>query len=332
MDSPDLLPIGLDDRCERICFVSMSPGAYRASTFLDNRAHRTSRDRSYISIGELLDAQRRSPSTNGPHYIMHGAFCCSTLLTRYLDLIAFLFVLREPDILRQVLLAKNSSLPCTWNALLSLSVRLLSRTYKPHQLVLVKCNDLCNYLAEPLLALDDRSKAVLVGTKLSTFLLAILKSDNRRRWMRSRLESIARLAKPRTPILAYKRAVAMGDAQAGALLWLSTMHCYRSLLRKMGKRLFVLDGDDIANHPRKALSSLMQFLGITLPSDRLDEIAGHWSGRKHAKDALIPFDAKRRARDLIDAKKLYGAEAGVGIEWAQTAASRWLSESPFPSE
>ncbi len=340
MSSPDLLPIGLDARVERICFVRMSRESYRASSFLDFRAVRKSRDSYLLSISELLDAYRSSPSSNHAHYIMHGAFCCSTLLTRYLDLVAPLFVLREPDILRQVLLLKyppvslagvppEQDMPCSWETLLRLSVRLLSRTYHAHQTPLIKCNDLCNYLAEPLLDLDERSKLVFVSAKLRVFLLAVLKSSDRRRWVRSRLDSAIQMRALAASILGEKDATALKDPQAAALVWLSNVYLCRSLVRNGGRRIRVLDGDDVANRPHEALSSVANFLETPLSEDLLEKVLGHWSGSKHAKYLLMSFGAEQRAANLAEADAHFGAEADAGVAWAIEVASELVSDSPF---
>jgi hypothetical protein len=340
MSSPDLLPIGLEDRGERICFVPMSRESYRASTFLDFRAVRRSRDSYLLSISELLDLYRSSPASKHPHYIMHGAFCCSTLLTRYLDLIAPLFVLREPDILRQVLLLKyppvsladvppGQDMPYSWETLLRLSVRLLSRTYHAGQAPLIKCNDLCNYLAEALLGLDGRSKLIFVSAKLRVFLLAVLKSSDRRRWVRSRLNSAVRMSALAASIVGEKNGTALSDPQAAALVWLSNVYLCRSLLRNMGERIRVLDGDDVADRPREALSSVADFLDAPLPDDLLEKVLGHESGSKHAKYLLMPFDAEQRAKNSSEADARFGVEADAGVEWAMKVGSEWISDSPF---
>jgi hypothetical protein len=339
MSSPDLFPIGLDDRGEHIYFVPMSRESYRASTFLDYRVIRKGLDTYPLSLRELLDAQPFGPRPNPTHYILHGAFCCSTLLTRYLDLVPSLFVLREPDLIRQVLLLKqatkladssgDSSLPYSWNSLLELAVTLLSRTYEPYEIALIKCSDLCNCMGEILLERDRRSKLVLISTKLRVFLLAVLKSDTRRRWVRRRVNSALRLNPVTACNLSGTEVNALTDAEVAAYLWLLNMYLYQAVLQKRGECICLLDGDDIANRPSETLLSVTEVLGAPVSGDKLKEMVSHWSCSMHSKNLLTSFDAELRNRELATTDARFGAEADEGVRWATKVASEWSYECPF---
>jgi len=97
----------------------------------------------------------------------------------------------------------------------------------------------------------------------------------------------------------------------------------------MGERIRVLDGDDVADRPREALSSVADFLDAPLPDDLLEKVLGHESGSKHAKYLLMPFDAEQRAKNSSEADARFGVEADAGVEWAMKVGSEWISDSPF---
>jgi hypothetical protein len=160
-------------------------------------------------------------------------------------------------------------------------------------------------------------------------LLAVLKSSDRRRWVRSRLDSALQMSALAASILGEKDAAALSDPQAAALVWLSNAYLCRSLLRNMGKRVRVLDGDDVANRPREALSSVADFLDVPLPDDLLEKVLGHGSRSQHAKYQLMSFDAEQRAQNLAQADARFGVEADAGVEWAMKVGPEWISDAPF---
>src|SRR5277367_3209419 len=95
--SPDFYPLKMDFDNRTISFVPMSRATYKASSFLDGRTQPTSTERFDVPAAALLLALAELPPTPNPvHYIFHAAFCWSTLLARYLELIPPCFVLKEP--------------------------------------------------------------------------------------------------------------------------------------------------------------------------------------------------------------------------------------------
>ena len=338
--SPDLFPVNFDAKSGSMGFVPMSRDSYRISSFLDSRAVRSNGDSSLISLEELFDAQKHRLSSNPVHYILHGGFCCSTLLTRYLDLVPTLFLLREPAVLRQVSLLRRHwpsivhmpqlrGVSLSWDVLLELTLRLLGRTYGPEEIVIIKANDVCNLICDALLDRDDQSKIIFMSTKLRVFLLSVLKASHRRQWIRNRV-NILHVHAHNVPILTNIDVNSLKDAEAAAYVWLSYSYIFQSFLEKAGaKRIYVLDGDDVAYRAKNTLLSVAEFLDIHLPNDSVVEILSDWSCSVYSKDLTTAFDSRERAKDLDHANVLFGTEADSGLEWAAKVASDWISECPY---
>src|SRR5215471_9372434 len=119
--SPDLYPLILDVERNALTFLRMSPESYRDSVFLDLRAQPAEAGKYTIRVDDLLlAAARSSPVPKRVHYILNSAYCCSTLLARYFELLPTCFVLKEPPLLAQV--ATITSLPRRrWHELFELS-------------------------------------------------------------------------------------------------------------------------------------------------------------------------------------------------------------------
>src|SRR4029077_2368313 len=103
MLSPELYPIGINRLRHLVSFVRMSPDRYRNTSFLDPGATSLAPSVYTFNLDDLLLYGLHVPNHAAPvHYVFHTAYCCSTLLARYLDLIPPCFVLREPGVLAQI--------------------------------------------------------------------------------------------------------------------------------------------------------------------------------------------------------------------------------------
>src|SRR5215471_16203658 len=144
--SPDLYPLILDVERNALTFLRMSPESYRDSVFLDLRAQPAEAGKYTIRVDDLLlAAARSSPVPKRVHYILNSAYCCSTLLARYFELLPTCFVLKEPRLLSQLAVLKNGA-NASWKAAFALCLRLLSRTYEPDQMVVMKPVDCCSLI------------------------------------------------------------------------------------------------------------------------------------------------------------------------------------------
>ena len=100
LSSPSLYPVSLDSSSQMIHFILMSRNSYQESSFLDDRALRLTPDTYTAPLSQLQELTSNWHFPSGPmDFILHGAFCCSTLLARYLELIPHCFVLKEPSLL-----------------------------------------------------------------------------------------------------------------------------------------------------------------------------------------------------------------------------------------
>ena len=135
--SPELYPLKIDFDKRMVKFLRMTPRTYRDSVFLDERAQYVERNIE-IRLDDLLIASESAPNpAKRIHYILNTAFCGSTLLARYFELLSSCFVLKEPLLLAQ-LAAQQGMSDVLWSRCFGLCLRLLSRTYDSNQVVIIK--------------------------------------------------------------------------------------------------------------------------------------------------------------------------------------------------
>ncbi len=331
--SPGFYPLRMDFDSGTVSFVPMSRAAYKASSFLDGRTQPTSSERYDIPAADLLlAAAELPPAPNRVHYIFHAAFCCSTLLARYLELIPPCFVLKEPLFLTQMAVVRPRAMaahgawsgvsindgaldPAEWTRLLDLCVRLLGRGYAPEDIVAIKVNDICNSLGELLLARDAASKAVFVTIGLKDFLLVLLKSPDRRQWLRGRLLKAQKDAAI-VPELAVFDPAQMSDAEGGAYLW-ALNEALRARLCSLGQSsVLTIPGEEISDAPAGAVRAVANHFGLPVSQGLPKNIFSGATAARYAKDPSRAYDAGSRRKELKTLQKQIGPEADRGVEWA----------------
>jgi hypothetical protein len=323
--SPDFYPLKIDFDNGIVSFVPMSRATYKASSFLDGRTQPAGPERFDIPAADLLLAAADfPPAPNQVHYIFHAAFCCSTLLARYLELVPPCFVLKEPLFLTQMAVVRPRAIaahndgaldPAEWTCLFDLSVRLLGRGYAPKDIVAIKVNDICNSLGEWLLARDAATKAVFVTIGLKDFLLVLLKSPDRRQWLRGRLLKAQKDAAT-VPELAGFDSAQMSDVEGGAYLW-ALNEALRARLCTLGQsRVLTIQGEAIADAPAGVVRAVANHFGLPMSDGLPKDIFCGATAARYAKDPSRAYDAGSRRKELKTLQKQIGAEADRGVEWA----------------
>jgi hypothetical protein len=323
--SPDFYPLKMDFDNGMVSFVPMSRATYKASNFLDGRTQPVGPQRYEIPAADLLLAGAElPPASNRVHYIFHAAFCCSTLLARYLELIPPCFVLKEPLFLTQMAVVRPRAIeahndgalePAEWTRLLDLCARLLGRGYALEDIVAIKVNDICNSLGELLLARDAASKAVFVTIGLKDFLLVLLKSPDRRQWLRGRLLKAQKDAAI-IPELAGFDPAQMSDAEGGAYLWALNEALRARLCSLDQSRVLTLPGEEISDAPASAVRAVANHFGLSSSEGWPKDIFCGATTARYAKDPSRAYDAGSRRKELKTLQKQIGAEADRGVEWA----------------
>ena len=339
-DSPELYPLTVNFEKRTMTFVRMSPATYRNSVFLDVRTRRLEDAMYEARVDDVIFAASTSrPAIKPAHYIFHTTFCCSTLLARCYELVPPCFVLKEPMLLTYLALTREFH--PLWNETFNLTLQLLTRTYQPEQFVIIKPHEPVNMLASFLLEQHKSSTATFLLTSLRHFLLSVLKSEERRKWIRSRIPQVTQDARwiPDTPIDSSQ----LTDAESAAYLWLVNRSLCKALLRAYPSRVFAVMDEAVAESPIQCVRNVTHPWGLNLAGLQLEEIEGDSTLSKYSKDLSRPFDADLRRQEFIFLEQQWGAEADTAISWANSRrlsfdlgelfhAESYRSEGNIPAE
>jgi hypothetical protein len=185
--------------------------------------------------------------------------------------------------------------PAEWDLLFDLCARLLGRGYAPQDIVAIKVNDICNSLGELLLARDAATKAVFVTIGLKDFLPVLLKSADRRQWLRGRLLKAQKDAAT-VPELAGFDPARMSDVEGGAYLW-ALNEALRARLCTLGQsRVLTIQGEGISDAPAGAVRAVANHFGLPISEGLPKDIFRGDTAARYAKDPSRAYDARSRRK------------------------------------
>lgn len=330
--TPDFFPTKIDAERQIIQFTQMSKDSFRQSTFLDRRIVRAGATTLMAEIPKLITRQTMLPL----HFILHVAFCGSTLLARYLETVPRCLVLKEPGVLGQLSLLKDAmpdaADPRLWDEWFKVVAALLSRGYQEDLAVVVKAADMNNWMGSLFLDHDVRTKIIFLFIPLRTFLLQVLKADHRRQWLREHMRALRR-PMGQVPFLSQIDAEELHDGQRAAAMWLTNAFLCRALLeRPDSQRIILLDGECLISQPRQHILAAADHLGLIADEFGCAAVRELFPMPHHAKDKQLAYDASTRAAELAVAEARYVGEVAAAMSWASVVSSGWLANSPFPLE
>lgn len=277
-------------------FVPMDRAAYHRSIFLDGRIQPAANGSMRVPVAMLAEHAAAPAATN---WIFHVAHCGSTLLARALDRGAGNLVLREPLALRQAAVARDA-------ARLALTAAMISKRYAPDLPTIVKANVPVNFLLDDLLAIQPRGRAIFLHCALDDYLLAILRSDDHRGWLRRVTAQLA-------PHLGD--TARLSDGERAAALWLAQMQAFaRAIGRAPEARS--LDAEVFFAEPHATLAAAAQQLEVPMTAAEIDEIIAGPLFTTYSKNPDVAFDNQARLARRRE------TEAAIADDL--TAARRWI--------
>lgn len=317
------VPHAYDPRRDSLTFAYLPRDAQRALTFLDPRFVDRSAESGSIQVTQLpaRDIQERA----GPlHFIFHTGFCCSTLLTRALDIPGVSMGLKEPAVLASFAhYWSNTRRNVGAFEALSATLDLLSRPLAPAETQIVKPSTIVNHIIPQLLHARQDAKAILLYSNLDTFLRAIARrSVDGRIFARQMFRQFA----PINPIdSGYDDddAILQSDLQVAAQAWLMQISYMEQITKRFGiDRIRVLNAETFLGDPARTLTQIGAFFDMNLTTELAQKAAASGIFREHAKELGRPFDAAAQRAQYDEAGAMHGEEIMMAKDWARALAIR----------
>ena len=317
LDSPGyyLGDVDLDRR--QFGFYAVDPVEFRHSAFQDEARTRGIRsERLAVDIGV---AAARPTDGRRLRYILHTAFCCSTLLARCLDLPGKSIAFREPNVLMQLsnhkrLGVAGAGLPS--HQLLDLSVRLLAKTANTGEAAIIKPTNAANNLAADILRAGSTAGVLLLYSKLEYFLASIIKKGEECRAFVRHLFAVVHGDSPRTRAIPPATLLALTDLQVATLLWYLQMDHYQALLREFpAAQIRTLDCDAFLADPARTLERLAAFFEIPLDAAGVQAVVEGEAFTRHSKSDGRDYDKDVRSAEYAKVLEENRSAIELTVKW-----------------
>lgn len=284
-------------------FMPMDRAAYHRSIFLDGRISPAANRSMKIPVPALLPGSR-PPAPLG--WIFHVAHCGSTLLARALDRPDANLVLREPLALRQQAFTPDAQR-------LALTAAMLSKRYREDAPTIVKANVPVNFILSGLIDHNPDARAIFLYYGLDDYLLAILRNENHRSWLRNVTAQLA-------PHLGDLSGLA--DAERAAALWLAQMTAFAAAIDRLPFARS-LDAECFFRKPARLLDLVAEHLQAPMTPAAIEAVVTGPLFSTYSKNPELPFDnaARLARRDQLQrslAAELDQAQAWIGARRDET--------------
>lgn len=276
-------------------FMPMNREAYHRSIFLDARISPAANRPASVALGAVAEAV---PPRLPTGWIFHVAHCGSTLLARALDQLQTNLVLREPLALRQLALAKDTER-------LSILTALLSRRYQTGLPTIVKANVPVNFLLPDLVALDPNARTIFLHLKSDDYLLAVLRNDGNREWLRRLTTQLSSHLGDLT---------ALSDAERAAALWRAQMRAFATAITRLSNAQS-LDGEAFFAAPGNFIKRCADHLEVPMTQTEVEAIGAGPLFTTYSKNPDVPFDNEMRLAQRSEHQRSLRAELDQAQNW-----------------
>ena len=257
------------------------------------------------------------------HFIFHSAYCCSTLLARAFDLPGYAMGLKEPLILNDMIGWRHRGGGAAQiGEVLDNALTLLARPFGAGEAVIIKPSNVCNGLAETVMALRPAASALLLYAPLPVFLGSVARKGMwGRLWVR---ELMVKQIKDGFIDLGLSDEDYLGltDLQAAAVGWLAQHALFSRMIARLGsKRVYALDSETLLAAPATALAALSAHFGLALDGRAIDDIVAGPAFTSNSKSGGDSFNSETRVADQQKAVALHGEEIAKVSAWAAVLAA-----------
>lgn len=315
---PEWLPHRYDEAADAFRFVHVPRAKHRAVTFLTDE-HLADTDR-FVAVPRT-DIDKRGLTAAPLHFVIHSAYCCSTLVARMFDLPAVSMGLKEPQVLNDLVgWRQRGADPNRLAAVLDVTLALLSRPFGAGEAVVVKPSNIVNSLAPAMLGLRSNARMIQLYAPARDYLASIaVKGLWGRQWVRKVLLMQAREQALTHPFGA-EELIELTDLQAAGLGWLSNHGIFAQMRARFGEeRVAICDSRTLLQDREATVRASYAHLGIEIDASQVAEVAAGEAFTTNSKDrsAYSSEDrdaVQRRARDA------HGEEIDMVATWVEALA------------
>ena len=316
---PHWFPHRYDPGQDAVHLVRLDREQHRRASFLTEQYFPADAQTLVLGRAEMVAA---APPAAPLHFVFHSAFCCSTLVTRMLDLPGIAMGLREPMLLQDVVAwRRGGGAQARLPAVVASTLRLLARPFLPGEAIIAKPSNVVNSLAPAILQAAPATRALVLHAPLRTYLTSIAKQGL---WGRTGVRQLlVALIKDGVPQFGFSSEQLLGqtDLQVAAVGWLMQQRLFATLATSFGpERVRTLDSETLLSRPEAAIRALAILFALPIDDQQAADIARGPALSRHSKSD-IAYDAQARQSDYRNATAAHGDEIDKVAQWAEAIAA-----------
>ncbi|MGA9851770.1 MAG: hypothetical protein WBR15_02425 [Gammaproteobacteria bacterium] len=321
-------------------FLKLDSKAYRRSVFMDHRLRSEIQDSMHVPMvameAMVLNMQTASSQAEPINYIFHTAFCCSTLISRCLDIEGTCYALREPSVLMQIANYKRAGNPfftdgVRWETLLNTVLFLLAKSRGAGEIALIKPTNAANNLAEEIMGNPRTGGVLLLYSNLEQFLVSIIKKGEGGRGFVRKLFNVIRTDSERTSTLPVESLAQLTDLQIATFVWYLQMDAYLKLLARFpNTRIRTLDCNVFLAEPLEILIKLCDLFGIKIKMETLEEVVAGPVLKKYSKNDAQDYDSSVRETEYDQISREHQATIKSILAWSEQIRPEGPVRLPLP--
>jgi hypothetical protein len=342
LHSPDWLLAGFDTASGVYHFAAVDRETYSESPFLDHRMRPVPQRLAQARVVEVDQwlAGSATAASRPCTWVLHTAFCASTLLASCLDWPGRSLALKEPLVLSRLAQDRRRSQlgpagPVQepgWVGHARRVLALSERSYGAEQ-ALVKPSNFANALVPELLGTGSAHRRfILISSSLQELLVSVLKkSDEAEQLMPGFLSALLQDSD-------YLERLGPLDVQRLDLLQQSTVfwHCQRHQLDRLRtvvpeNRLLRMTMRRFFDDPAGQIDAAARFARLGLAKDEVGHIVRDKVLSRHAKEKGSTYSPRQHREDAQRLADQHRLELERTLDWAQDLFER-LPPPAFPGE
>lgn len=262
-------------------------------------------------------------------FIMHSAFCGSTLASRSLEALGHWVAIREPLTILSLANFRRfrnpvSADPWRWRRMVSGVLRLLGRSHRAGDSVVIKPSNGANALIPDLVESAPEPRVLLMYASMESFMVSVLgRGEAGGRFARDYAMLLA--AESDTPERYTAWIPRLEDARVAGLAWHLQLRQFQRLVRRFDPtHLRTLFSEDFFGDPAASIRAITSFFGDgEAAEDDVARVAGGPLFRTDAKQPGVAYQAEARE----SARRRIGDE----LQDAVASVRRWL-DRVFPDD
>lgn len=314
----DILP----DR-NLVRFLLVDEKHLEQAPFIDIRFEGLARGQFTMPSFELFGLENQHASTRqGPAFIFHHAFVCSTLLARCLNQLDAFFSLKEPWILRRLADIKRNRqqrIPRSqWKQTVRCCVALLAKNYRSGASPVIKATNVANNLVPDVFRFLPGHPVLFLYSGLEDFLVSNLKKpEETQRKMPELAAWFVGDGDFAQRFPAFADIGRLNFLQACAVVWMANIHnLRRDSSRYAGASFHTLEMRRFLDHPAETLAAVSAFFGHHASEEDVARMTGPDVMRSNAKDSNQQFDNTNRVSESQQVRQRHAAEIEATLAWA----------------